>query len=135
MTTDALLKAHPSAVLVGASVLHGVGWITQIPQRVTVAVLSQARYVVDINGVDIVGRPHSWYAAIHGRLSDDDNLAAYGLPALTPALALADAYAFRDRWIPDPDDLYLDDADLVEIAEACRILGVPVPDLRLATAR
>jgi len=41
----ALLYKYPSAMLCGESVLHAAGWITQIPARLSVAVMSRPSYV------------------------------------------------------------------------------------------
>lgn len=38
---DALLSAFPSAVLIGASVLHDAGWTTQIPSKLQIACLAE----------------------------------------------------------------------------------------------
>jgi len=42
---SALLFEYPSAILCGESVLHAAGWITQIPARLSVSVLSRPSYV------------------------------------------------------------------------------------------
>jgi hypothetical protein len=55
----ALLFEYPSAVLCGESVLHAAGWITQIPARLSVDVISRPSYV-SLHGFDIRGRPLSW---------------------------------------------------------------------------
>jgi hypothetical protein len=56
----ALLFEYPSALLCGESVLHASGWITQIPARLSVAVLSRPSYV-SLHGFDLYGRPLSWF--------------------------------------------------------------------------
>jgi hypothetical protein len=127
LATTALVMEYPTAILRGASVLHAAGWTTQIPQETTVAVLQRRTYA-KLSGFDLTPRPRAWYTAVHGRLSTDPDLCAFGLRSLTPALALADAYAPRGGWKPDPDDLDLDDADPSEIVEAFATLGVELPD-------
>lgn len=124
---DAVRLLYPSAILIGASVLHAAGWTNQVPQRTTVAAMSRPTFV-QLDGFDISPRPRRWYARVLPRLSDDPNLAAYGFKSLTPALALADSLSRDDGWRPDPDDLDLDDADPEELREAFERLGVEEPD-------
>ncbi len=50
----------------------------------------------------------------------------YGLRALPPALALADLYADRDGWHPDPDNLDIPDQDRVSVSSAVELLGLPL---------
>src|ERR1700677_5194932 len=60
----ALLFEYPSAMLCGESVLHAAGWITQIPASLSVAVISRPSYV-SLHGIDIHGRPLSWFKKVH----------------------------------------------------------------------
>lgn len=124
---EALLLLYPSAILNGSSVLHAAGWSTQIPARVTAAALSRPTYAM-LDAFDVVGRPRSWFVATRAGISDDPDLARYGVRSLTPAFALADALTHDDGWRPDPDDLDLSDADPDEIAGAFRALGKKPPE-------
>jgi hypothetical protein len=101
---SALLFEYPSAILCGESVLHAAGWITQIPARLSVAVLSRPSYV-SFHGFEIQGRPLSWFKKVHHAVNAVDNERVYGMRALPAALALADLYADPKAWHPDVDDL------------------------------
>ena len=118
----ALLFEYPSAILCGESVLHAAGWITQIPAQLSVAVLSRPSYV-SLRLFDIRGRPLSWFQKIHPLLDLAAEKRVYGLRALPPALALADLYADRDGWHPDPDDLDIPDHDRGSVSSAFELLG------------
>lgn len=125
MRLKALLSTYPSAVLIGESVLHGAGWTTQIPRKVSVAVISRKTYA-QVNGFEVSGRPLSWFRKVHGELlaPAEAEFPTYGLRTLPPALALADLYGTRGAWHPDPDDLDIDDAQMEEVMEAGRIIDV-----------
>ena len=119
----ALSFEYPSAILCGESVLHASGWITQIPARLSVNVLSRPSYV-SLHGFDIRGRPLSWFRKIHPLLASSAEERVYGLRALPPALALADLYATSDGWHPDPDDLDIPDQDHDSVLSAFELLGL-----------
>jgi hypothetical protein len=119
----ALLFEYPSAILCGESVLHAAGWITQIPAQLSVAVLSRPSYV-SLHGFDIRGRPLSWFRKIHPLMEPSAEKRVYGLRALPPALALADLYADRDGWHPDPDDLDIPAQDHDSVLSAFELLGL-----------
>lgn len=114
---EALLFEYPSAILCGESVLHAVGWITQIPARITVAVLSRPSYV-SFHGFEIRGRPLSWFKKVHDVVNAATNPRVYGMRALPPAYALADLYADPTGWHPETDDLEIpaDQVDAVRSA-------------------
>jgi len=117
----ALLQKYPSALLCGESVLHMAGWVTQIPSRKTVAVLSRPSFVI-IDGFEIRGKCKSWF---------DDVFIEIGrglLKNITPAIALADLYQTPGSWIPDADDLYIDDAELPSVHAAFELFGLPLPE-------
>ncbi len=124
---DALRMAYPSAVLRGASVLHATGWTTQIPRRTTVAVLAR-RTLMGLDGFEVAGRPRAWYEAVHADLKAAKDFSTYGLPSLSPAMALADCYADASSWRPDPDDLDdLDEGAWAEVRAAFAALGAEEP--------
>lgn len=97
----ALLQAHPTAVVRAESVLHAAGWTTQVPPTVTVASM---RPTPTLDGFTIVARTQEWMAAMRPWYAAEP---LYGLPALTPAMALAELHAANepDAWRPDVDDL------------------------------
>jgi hypothetical protein len=124
----ALLHEYPSALLRGESVLHATGWITQVPVRLSVAVISRPSYV-SLNEFDIHGRPLSWFKRLHSEIDPTPDQRIYGLRALPAPLALADLYADRKGWHPDRDDLHISQEQLESVAAAARLLGVKLPDL------
>jgi hypothetical protein len=111
---EAVRKLYPSAVLGGTAVLHAAGWVTQIPQTYDVMVRYR-RSIKSIHGVKLLLRPRSWYEAqmqagniIHETESD------FGIATLTPKAALEDAKEHKDSWVPDDDDLDIDETDLFD---------------------
>jgi hypothetical protein len=122
----ALLFEYPSAMLCGESVLHASGWITQIPARLSVAVLSRPSYV-SLHGFEIHGRPLSWFKKVHPAVDPAPDKRIYGLRALPAPLALADLYGDPKGWHPDVDDLDIPQEDLASVATAATLLGVELP--------
>jgi len=57
---DELKLIYPSAVVRGESILHSAGWITQIPQRINIAVLESRTYV-DISGFVLSPINKDWH--------------------------------------------------------------------------
>ncbi len=122
----ALLFEYPSAVLCGESVLHAAGWITQIPARLSVAVISRPSYVA-LHGFDIHGRPLSWFKEIHPAVVPSPDKRVYGLRALPAPLALADLYGDQKGWHPDLDDLNIPPEEVASVGTAATLLGVELP--------
>lgn len=107
MRIEAVLSKYPSAIAMGPSVLHAEGWISQIPQRIHVAVLTRPS-LAGLDGFEIHRRPRAWFVqAAAARAADCPEL--YGLKAVPPLFALRDMYASPECWHPDPDDLDLPD--------------------------
>jgi hypothetical protein len=106
---QAAAKLDPSAVVVGAAVLHAHGWTTQIPQLYDVAILS-SRTVKQLHGVRFVMRPQAWYRRVHAQILQRED-SPFDIPSLQPQAALDDALASDDLWKPDPDDLEIPLAD------------------------
>jgi hypothetical protein len=129
MEINALRMSYPSAVLSGASVLHSCGWTSQIPKRLTCTILSR-RTFSKLDAFDIEGRDEAWYDLMKPFLLNGRHagFSTYGLPSLPPALALADMFKSKQDWLPDPDDLELDSADWLDVADAFHLLGLPTPD-------
>jgi hypothetical protein len=122
----ALLFEYPSAVLCGESVLHAAGWITQIPARLSVDVISRQSYV-SLHGFDIRGRPLSWFKRIHFTVDSSPDKRIYGLRTLPTPLALADLYGDPKGWHPDMDDLDIPQEDLASVGAAATLLGIELP--------
>ena len=127
----ALLFEYPSALLCGESVLHASGWITQIPARLSVAVLSRPSYI-SLHGFDIHGRSLSWFKKVHSALDPAPDKQVYGLRALPAPLALADLYGDAKGWHPDVDDLDIPQEDVAAVGAAAKLLriGLPAPLVR-----
>ena len=123
---EALLYEYPTAILRGESVLHAAGWITQIPARLTVAVMSRPSYV-SFYGFDIHARPLSWFKKVHHAVTAADNVKIYGLRALPPPLALADLYADPNAWHPDMDDLDIAADQCSAVLSAANMLNADLP--------
>lgn len=121
--TQALLYTYPSATVVGASVLASAGWVTQIPRETQIAVLAPARRA-RIDGFDVSARTRRWFERTHAFCRPGEQ----GLRELTPAMALADAYARADTWHPDPDDLEIPTEELPELVSAFGALGAAMPE-------
>jgi hypothetical protein len=118
---EAIATLFPSAVVVGASVLHEAGWITQIPRQLDVAVLRRRTFPA-VKGVVLHPRSIFWYRSVHSRLKPTQG---EGIPRLDPAFALADALKYRDGWRPEPDDVEFPQAeDAQRFLRACKKLAV-----------
>jgi hypothetical protein len=127
---DELKQIYPSAVVRGESILHSAGWITQIPQRINIAVLESRTYV-DISGFVLSPKNKDWYQKVDGyllTLENNDDIATYGLPGLPPALAVADLYNKNiiADWQPDPDDLDIE--DWLEVKNAFAFFNIDIPE-------
>lgn len=129
MRIKALQLAYPSAHLVGETVLHAAGWITQIPQSLHAMVLSRPS-LAELDGVMLHPRPRRWLAKVHGFCAEQGQGVPelYGLPSLPPALALVDAYGDAAGWHPDPDDLDVPREDEALVLKAFGALNVAVPE-------
>jgi hypothetical protein len=129
---EAIATLFPSAVVVGASVLHGAGWITQIPRQLDVAVLRRRTFPA-VKGVVLHPRRMIWYRLVHSRLERTEG---QGVPRFDPAFALADALKYRDGWVPQPDDVEFPEAeDAQQFLRACKTLRVALDPEWLNTIR
>ena len=98
-------RVFPSAVVIGASVLHAHGWITQIPKYLHVAVPDRPTRP-QIEGVLSFPRPIEWYR----KMSPWDPLSVEGLCSLSPQKAVEDCRTHgTEMWCPDEDDLYIEE--------------------------
>ncbi len=121
-----LLFEYPSALLCGESVLRASGWITQIPARLSVAVLSRPSYI-SLYVFDIRGRPLAWFKKVHPATNPAPEERIYGLRALPAAFALVDLYGDPKGWHPDVDDLDIPQEQLAPVGAAAELLGVELP--------
>lgn len=120
---DALRMAYPSAMVMGESVLHAAGWITQIPQQLHVAVEKRRSYV-QLTGIALHPKPLSWFKTVGILQPRQAKFNTYGLRTLPPAWALADLLADPVAWHPDADDVDVPDACQVQVAQACERLAI-----------
>lgn len=100
---QALMRTFPSIVVVAGSALWRQGFSTQKDNLLECAV---AEPVTDCNlsGVALRSRPPGWWSVMRqvGGLSADG---CHGAAMLSPEMAVADAAAFRDVWMPDRDGI------------------------------
>jgi hypothetical protein len=124
----ALRTLYPSAILMGESVLHAAGWITQIPQSQSVAVLTRPSFA-KLDGFILHPRPLRWFRQHADALVSPDlaEFSTYGLKALPPEHALLDLYSDPQAWHPDPDDLHLESEHLAAIASAAEAAAGSLP--------
>lgn len=129
----ALQRIYPSAVLIGPSVLHEAGLVTQIPSTLHVAISSNILRPARVEGVTFFLRPPGWYkATAPGRMSRTGGMnRVFGLPALLPAWTLVDSFYGEAGWQPDPDDLINVTPGLVKkVEQVCDTLGLPYAPIR-----
>lgn len=127
---EALVMAMPSATMVGVEVLLRAGWVTQIQQRPSVAVMAgHPRFATE--RFTVVCRQPQWFAQV----ADAGGLCSGGgAPALKPAWALADMLA-TEGWGAcglHPDDLDLDcisSEDEDDWVAACAAFGLELGPL------
>ena len=99
----ALMRTFPSLVIVGGSALWRQGLSTQQDNTLECAV---AEPVTDCNlsHVGLHSRPAGWWSVMRqvGGLSAEG---CHGATMLSSEMAVADAAAFRDVWMPDRDGI------------------------------
>lgn len=101
---EAVARLHPTAVVVGAAVLHAHGWVDRAPAEIDVAILKQPT-TRTIDGVRIVMREHGWHREHGPDLLRD--MAVFPIPSLRPEQALADALSAKDLTLPvDPAEIF-----------------------------
>jgi hypothetical protein len=120
---DALLMAYPSAMLMGESVLHAAGWITQIPQQIHVAVEKRRSYV-QLSGIALHPKPLDWFKTVAVLQPTQAKFNTYGLRSLQPSWALADLLADPLAWHPDADDIDLPEGCQAQVEQACDRLAL-----------
>ena len=131
---DAARMEFPAAVLIGESVLHAAGWITQIPAKLQLATPSRRTYP-QWDRVQFHGRSEAWYRLHHFCFlkPEKSSFPTFGLPALSPADALADVFGHAGHWHPDPDDLDIPEAAHAAVIRAFERAGVVPKGLDLGT--
>lgn len=124
-TCQALLRAFPSVVMVAGSALWRQGLSGQRDLQLECCV-SEREQQCHLPDVKLHWRPPQWWTAIRraGGIAGD----RHGLAMLSPEMALADAAAFRDVWMPDRDAVdwsKLSTAKLSEATESLQPLRTP----------
>ena len=118
---EAVAYLFPGAVLGGASVLHGEGWITQIPRKAEVMVPKRAS-LPRLHDISLHMRQAEWFA-----LAKRNILRPGPVPALAPAFALADCWT-SGHWRADPDDIEWDMVPADRLEKAFSLFGQEIPD-------
>jgi hypothetical protein len=125
---QALYIRHPEAILIGESVLHAVGCITQRPARLSVAALD-ITHSDELGGFCLHCRTEEWFRTI---ADIPECMPApwpiYGMTSLHPVVALADLYADPTAWHPDWDDLDIDEIDAELLVFVFESFGVKPPE-------
>lgn len=125
---EALLKAMPTAVVMGLEALRRAGWITQIPAQTTVAV-NKAFPIHKVQHFSVTTKTAGWFHRSHPGI-EPSPAPGCALPCMHPAWALADLAATQGIGIQSgvwPDDL---DADAVTAKDrrqwtlACQAYGL-----------
>ncbi len=116
---EAIQHIYPEAVVMGATVLHAQGWITQIPNRLHLAILDK-QTERKLDGIELHWRSKRWFTQTADQMaSDDDAAVGAGIRELMPAAALADLIK-RDALPVDWDDLDFDEEDHEAILEMAK---------------
>jgi len=118
----AIQKTYPGAVLADVNVLHDEGLTTQIP-RVYNIVIPKRRKYPKIDDVVIHQRGKKWYDLV---LNRSYLVHQKQMPTLIPEFALADMLKYKDGWVPDPDDIEVDELDYDLFVQACADLKTPL---------
>ena len=123
-TCRALLRAFPSLVMVAGSALWRQGLSAQRDTLLECCV-SERELNCHLPGVALRWRPPAWWSAIRdaGGIAGDH----HGVAMLTPEMALADAAAFRDVWMPDRDAVDWNRLSTARLSEATEHL-LPLRD-------
>ena len=121
---DVAIRVHGRAVIVGGCAFHDSGWTTQIPRVLTIAVPDR-RSIPQIHGVAAYRRPEEWFDAVAEDLKTSGR-GRFGLPTLSPPMALADALLHRDTLHHlTPDDIEIpDEVGSTPVVDACTWMGV-----------
>lgn len=98
----ALRRAFPAVVVVGGSALWWQG-ISHEHDALLECVVTEPVTGNSLPGVRLHARPAAWLAAVSGVGGLRGEL--HGLPVLSAEMAVADAAAFADVWVPDRDAL------------------------------
>lgn len=117
---NALQEIYPDAIFSGVNVLREASWMTQISRRSEIIIRKRPTYV-EISDVFLLPRSKSWYKRYQPGIHLDLK------STLSPEYALVDLCE-QKGYIPDPDDLFLEDEDIVKIKETFAKLKVDIPE-------
>lgn len=116
----ALRQIYPEAVYAGVEPIRQAGWMTQIPQQQEVIIRNRDSYH-NIDEINFMPRSIYWFRRYK------DGVVEQGVKrTLTPEFALVDLCE-QGKYIPDPDDLFLDEEEVIIIKEAFEKLKVDIP--------
>lgn len=116
----AMQQVYPEAVSAGVGILTQAGWMTQIHSQEETIIRNRDSYC-KIEEIKFMPRSIYWFRRFH------DGIFYEGPKrSLLPEYALVDLCE-NEKYIPDPDDLYLEDEDIVKIKDTFSKLKVEIP--------
>lgn len=116
----ALRRTFPAVVIVGGSALWRQGVSTERDALLDCAV-AEVVESCSLPGVRLYSRPAGWLEAVsraRGLAGD-----CHGVPLLSAEMAVADAAAYADVWVPDRDALDWPRLSALKVAGAQRALA------------
>lgn len=117
---NALKEIYPEAVYAGVEALRQQGWMTQVSQREEIVVRNRNFYHA-VDEIEWMPRSIYWFRRYkEGMLENGPK------KYLKASYALVDLCE-QDKYIPDPDDLFLDDGEIEEIKHTFSKLNVDIP--------
>ena len=117
---NALQEIYPEAVHGGVNEIRQAGWMTQISPKEEVIVRNRLRYY-QVDEVEWMPRSVYWFRRYHDGMTSDGPRRK-----LSPEYALVDLCE-AGKYIPDPDDLFLDETEILKIKDAFAKLKVDIP--------
>lgn len=118
----AVTKIYPEFIFGGTAILRDSDWITQISRQTEILVWKK-NSVIQLNNFDIMPRTQSWFIKYKDGIVDRED----GYRQLLPEYALVDLCESKE-WVPDPDDLFLNDDEKIKIKSTFEKLNVSIPD-------
>lgn len=117
---QALMRTFPSAIIVGGSALWRQGLSTR-EDNVLECAVAESDVRCNLSQVSLCCRPAGWWSVIRevGGLSAQG---CHGAAMLNPEVAVADAAAFRDVWMPDRDDIHWDRLSTAQLSHATQAM-------------
>ncbi|MQX52455.1 hypothetical protein [Alcanivorax sediminis] len=102
-TLQALMRTFPSIVVVAGSALWRQGLSSQQDNMLECAV-AELEESCNLSQVKLHSRPAGWWSVMR-QVGGFAAEGCHGAAMLSPEMAVADAAAFRDVWMPDRDGI------------------------------